>query len=377
MRLLSGSVCAAALAIGAWTAAARQQVPALAVESAAPRPRLHLRTTDSAGRPIEVEAVSAELSWVAAFPQKSPARWPDQFVPIVVPDRSAAHSLAWFGQHLAGTRVGPGEIVFDVEAGHRYRVGVIGPSEAWRPIQVDVPHGAIRADVTVVALADAGFGTLEVTPVDADGDAITTGIGVRIEQVQEGAPLLVDSFADEPGLPRTFSLPTGRYRVAIEGRPALDGWHGRLWSPSAYGRSKAEVEVVSGRTTQARVRVDTGARLHLKLRGDVLEEDRRAFTPRQDVAYIESISALAAKAAISLTTDGHWPHAVPFTYVMTGNSSSGTHVGPWLAIGSEQVSQLLPVGRFRLEAHMPGGRTASADVVLVDGDTTTVTLSFP
>jgi len=46
-----------------------------------------------------------------------------------------------------------------------------------------------------------------------------------------------------------------------------------------------------------------------------------------------------------------------------------------LEIRVEPASRVL--ARFRLEARMPGGRKASADVVLIDGETTAVTLSFP
>ncbi len=44
--------------------------------------------------------------------------------------------------------------------------------------------------------------------------------------------------------------------------------------------------------------------------------------------------------------------------------------------GSEAPSEVLPAGRFRVEARLPGGRVVLRTVVLVDGETTAVDLSF-
>jgi hypothetical protein len=375
-RSLFVTVAAAIVLIGALSGTTHSEGTSRSPRSDPGRARLHVRVLGSDGRPVENGVDADEDDWKLLFSLPLPERWPDEPTLVVVPERASAHLPPSSGSHLRGKRVGAGETVFDVVAGRSYRVGLTGPKQAWRPITVAIREDTSRVDVTLIAASEDAVGTLAITLTAEDGTFVQQDCVVRIEDADEGAPLLRAAVGYADDFNRSFVLPVGRYRVAVEGKPWLD-WHGGVVSPSRYGRSEIDVEVGPDRTTPVRVPLVAGARVDLHLLGKALAEDREAFAPRPDRLRVLDVDRAAECARVWLISDGHWPIPVAFTCPATGFGAGRPKVCRELIVGSSNVSELLPVGRFRLEARMPGGRTTSTEVVLVDRETTPITLSFP
>jgi hypothetical protein len=115
------------------------------------------------------------------------------------------------------------------------------------------------------------------------------------------------------------------------------------------------------------------------LAGEANAADRAAIegTYRNSSVGIENWrEVFPSRAALVLLAEGSRPIDVQFTEQWTRSSGAGTHLTKYLALDKQDVSQVLPAGRFTLEARLPGGRVARTPVVLVDGQTTEVALAF-
>jgi hypothetical protein len=297
--------------------------------------------------------------------------WSSTPTAVVEPGRDEVRLGPWGDERLKGVRVKTGEFAFDVPAGRRYSVGLIGGRQAWVPVDVVVPTAGGRVDVTLVA-RDGPHGTLVLSAVDPNGAEVRDGTVVRIEDAHRGVPLAIDEEMRGRAWPVRFELPVGEYRVAVEGAADVEDYHGTLRSARKHGRFEANVRVENGRETNVRAVLPVGARLHLKLEGVEQPEDLEALQAgHKGRTGLEYFSILAA---ITLVADDHWPEPVEFQYEIATTSAAGTHLRAALPIGTEGTSEPVSAGRFRLEARMPGGRMASCDVVLVDGQTTNATL---
>ncbi len=308
-------------------------------------------------------------------PGTPPERWPEKADVVVLPVRETAFLEEVFQPQLVGRGGGAGTMVFDVTEARSYRVGLIGGNSSWHPLTVDVPFGSGRIDVTLTA-ASAPLGTLVVRAEDPEGAKVRR-IHIRIEDELDGAPLLVRKPMYEAESTQSFRLPEGSYRVTIDSVPMTDSQHGALMIPAAFGRYEEQVRIVRDASTEVTARLPKGARLQLKVPGEVLEVDRTALHDLHPTwTYGGPIDGWAGRVNLWLCSDGHWPIPVAFTYVMSGSSAAGTHVGDWIPIGTEATSQLLPAGKYRLVGRMSGGRSGELDVVLVDGETTAATLEL-
>lgn len=304
-------------------------------------------------------------------------RWPADTTIIVQPVSGSAEPNGRESPRHAGSVDGEGVFVVPVVAGTRYRVGLIGGFQPWKPVDVEVPAFAGRTEVVVTATSVDARGLLSVRVVAGNGEALNGGYSIRIEDVAEGATLLFDDLRVNQGTPHEFKLPESRYRVVVRGEPFIEFHHGTLVGGSANGRFETLVDVSRDSTTRIDATLPAGARIRLSIAGEVLDEDREAvYAAHPGSTFGGPIEFWAGRAATTLVTADRWPIPVPFPYELTGSSAAGTHLGDWLALGSEGTSELLPAGRYRIEARLPGGRSTSAEVTLVDGQTTTVTLAI-
>jgi hypothetical protein len=333
------------------------------------RPHLAVRVVGSDGNPYPLPPASSQES--ADVPPES---WPTTGAVFVAPVAREAILEERLRARLPVQRVGV-EFVVEVEEGRRYLVGWAGSAQPWRPTEVEVPEGAGRVEVTLTLAPDAPAGEIAVSAFDAE-QSMATQVAIRIDDPITGLPLVNRASFYEKPWPQTFAVPAGEYRVVVEGAPIIEFWHGRLWGPRTLGRFETLVRVVAGQTSSVTAQLPQGAKMHLVLSGNVREDDREA--QRGQSFYGEDgIEYWASRATLTLVPPSGWPELPEFTFVIKGSSAAGTHLTSQLPLGSDEVSQVLPAGRFRLEARMPGGRVASKEIVLVDGATTDVALEIP
>lgn len=339
------------------------------------RPHIAVRVVDDQGATVARPATMPEDSWGGELSTLDPPEsWLTRWVVLAVPVASEAHLGPLWRPYLQPKLSGE-EIVFEVAEGQRYQVGLIGGSQVWRPKEVLIDPGATRVEVTLTASASAPMGEISVSAFDSERAAVFSNVSIQIEDPATGTPLVRrDFFYDKPW-PQRFQVPQGVYRVIVEGAPSTDLFHGTLMFPRGLGRHESLVHVSSGQESVVSAELPRGAKLHLTLAGEVLEEDREAIRRRSAGMHYE-LEYWANRAELTLVPPEGWPQPAMFTMELTGSSAAGTHLTSELALGSDSTSQILSAGRFRLEARMPGGRVASKEIVLIDGATTDVTLDL-
>lgn len=264
---------------------------------------------------------------------------------------------------------------FDVPADRRFNVGLFGGRQAWQPREVALPSGVGRFELVLPAI-ESDSGTLVLETLDSEGRKRGRDLVVRIEDPRRGVRLASLDRSENAAWPLEFELPVGDYRIAVEGLELVDSMHGSLVRSRNFGRWESLVQVQAGSRQSMRAVVPAGARLRLQLEGAVQAADcdatRRDFAP----ATTSSFEYWAERATISLRAPGRWPEPVLFKSRIEHSDNAGDYLQPLAPLGSTQTSEVLPAGRFLLEARLRGGRLASREIVLVDGETTDVTLHF-
>jgi hypothetical protein len=334
------------------------------------RPHIAVRVVDADGN-----RWAGAIGVDARFWARPVEVWPAGPQVVVAPSLADARLGDPETLALSGKRVGRSEVVFEVSPGRRYEVGLVGGPATWKPREVEVPLGSSRIDVTLAVPGSVRMGALVVSVHGPSGDALAGGVAIGIEDPASGVPLLLRDNFEHPG-PQRFALPEGTYRVVVDGVASTDPMHGTLWSPRSCGRFATTVRVESERTTELLAEVPAGARLHLVLRGETREEDRRAIRKRKPYVEPGSVDAWASEASIVLVFETSWPVPVEFTRHLGTTSAAGTELISYMQVGDEGTSEILPAGRCRLEARLPGGRVASQAIELLDGKLAEATLVF-
>ncbi|MFN0009252.1 MAG: carboxypeptidase-like regulatory domain-containing protein [Planctomycetota bacterium] len=339
------------------------------------RPHIAVRVVDVQGATVVRPVQTSTNSWlVEPTALNLPESWPEEWVVLAVPVASEAH-LGELGRPSLPPKQSGEEFVFEVVEGRSYQVGLIGGSQVWRPQEVLVDPGATRVEVTLTATANAPMGRISVSAFDPEGSPLFSNLSVLIADPTTGTPLVWrEPLSDNPW-PQKFELPEGDYRVVVEGAPTTDFFHGTLSVPAPWGRREVIVHVAAEKESVISAELPRGAKLHLVLKGTVVDADRDAIR-RQFAGMNYELEYWANRAHLMLFPPQGWPQPAVFTMELTGSSAAGTHLTSELPLGSDSTSQLLPAGCFRLEARMPAGRVASKDIVLVDGATTDVSLDL-
>lgn len=340
---------------------------------------LAVRTVDSRGDPWTGAVESGRTS--SSFDDGrigAPASWPEHVTLVVLPVASDAARGDPLRPRFLGSRDDAGVHVVPCVPGARYRVGLMGGNERWRPVEVDVPALAGRVDVTLVPTFDAALGSLVVQARGASGAALTSEYSIRVEDVDGGETLVLDEVDRWESGSGARRLPAGSYRVVVRAEPFVDDHHGTLMESAMLGSFESIVTIRQDETTTLVALLPAGARIRAKITGAALDEDTAAVRARCPSCALDFDAGFwIEQAATALHADGRWPIAVRFPWELETTSGAGTHLDAWLRVGRQGTSELLPAGRYRFEARMPGGRTASKVVDLVDGTTTDVELAIP
>lgn len=332
-------------------------------------PHMVVQLVDEDGAPWQGKLARAASFWSGASKE-----WSVAPRIVVAPARPSPLSASWesfgFADRVRGKGLGGGSMSFETQPGVDYLVGLAGGPGAWNPTLVHAPESGGRVDVELRVVPGPGMGSLSLTVSDANR-ALTDGIVVHVEDPDSGFTILSwDSW------PFEMTLPAGDYRLAVEGSAFTDSHHGTMLRPSNHGRFATSLHITAGQVTQVEAYLPTGARIDLTLGGETEDADRDAVLASWGEGVTGDLEFFATRARVRLLAEGHWPRRVEFRWEDTQTSAAGTHLTPNLEIGTQQVSELLPAGRYTLEAHMPGGRVASVPVTLVDGETLSVTLEL-
>lgn len=325
------------------------------------RPHLVVLVHGPDGSPVEGDVGFDEYAWR----EPDHAVWPREPWVIVAPELAGAPldtrldapldaPLDASGARLTGRRTADGRLVYEVEAGRRYQVGLIGGGHPWSPVEAEVPPGGARVDVALRLAPEVATGELAIDVADADGP-VRRDLEIRVEDPRDGVPLVWRAGFGRSTWPWRVTLPAGVYRLVVDGAASI-GAHGELHAPRDRGRFEREVAVVAGEETPVHAVLPEGARLVVRLAGEADEPEGR-------------------RARLLLCAPDGRPEEVLF--VREGSAAStlpGRHLERWLYLGDEGTTQALPAGRWTLVATLPDGRTAAAPVTLVDGETAEIIL---
>jgi hypothetical protein len=312
--------------------------------------------------------------------------WPEEPELLVTLSPRDAHLGGWSGAYLEASAIAPGEFVAELDEDLRVAttleldVGVLGGELPWRPRRVSVPPGSGRVDVEVVLPPAAPRGALVLDVVDASGAALIEQVRVRIDDPATGV-VLVDvpcDYTDEEDWPMRIPLPEGGYRLLVEGHPWIDDHHGTLMRRRAHGAHEQPLLIAAGVESRVTARLGEAARLALRVVGAATEADREAIRAQYDGKADDAfVDHWARFVRLRLEREGRWPESPQFArFAMEGTSAAGTHVFPSVAFGSDETSEPLTPGTYRLVATTAGGRELERDVTLVPGHTLSLTLGF-
>ncbi|MBK7877892.1 MAG: hypothetical protein IPJ77_19605 [Planctomycetes bacterium] len=369
-------LAAAAAAFLAPELAARSQLEAppasTRAPAAAPReaPRfgsLRVRATGE-GRATEPGGLEfAKSAWSEAR-----RTWPSGARLVV--ERAPEERAIDVSPVMAGSQERAGVVAFERLEPGRYVVGLLARDAAWEP-RVVLVRPDEWTEVELACTTPPANGTLLVDAALASG-ARSDALAVRIEDAATGVELLAqEAFAWGASPPATFELPAGRYRVVVEGAASV-GYHGTLESERAAGRVEELVTVEPGRATRVEARVPGGARLKLTVHAAIGERERAAFLARFGDQGEWNLDFFTHRATLELCRPGRAPLPADFRYELGTTSAAGTHVRPALTVGTTQVSELLPAGRFTLVARLTSGRSVEREIELVEGATLEVVLAI-
>ncbi len=314
-----------------------------------PAVELVVRLTDEHGAPWR------RLLRTAGWHPTEPARdWPDADELFVLElDRDHVP----LGR-LSGSTLEPGVARFELtRAPTRLLIGSWGPERGLAAQVVELPGLAQRHEIRLRAAPLVPRGSVQVAVSGPRGTPIPGDLVLRVEDPALRVVLFERRAGWSGPVGRRVTLPAGAYRFEV-----LDAAAGSELSPGVerlreLGSLTRGVDVIAGRDTRLEGRLAVGASVHLTLLGA-----RRPF--EDDL--------------VQLTLLGHGaPRPLLFRHAF-GPTLAGTCVGlrSALPLGAMQLSEATAAGDYELVARLADGREARAPVLLFDGLTTSVSLSF-
>ncbi len=341
------------------------------------RTYLAVKVVDEFGEPWTGGlSLGTPAAWGGRAYARPTNKWPEGNTLVVARARASALPGEDAEERIEGQLAGD-EYVFIVSEEAHLRIGMIGGTQTWNPIDVHVPSLAGRVEVTVAATSCNVRGKLSIVVRDTEGKTLTGACSIRIEDVDDGATLMFDDLREEGGSPRVHRLPEGRYRVVVQGEPLIEHFHGTVLAQGKRCRFEDVIDVQRDVTTDLVAVLPAGARIQLTLAGEVSDAGRQALRERYpNWPTGEWFDEFVGRATTTLVRADRRPIPVRFPYEIRSTSAAGTHLGDFLTLGAEQTSEPLPTGSFELVARLADGREARAPVELLDGVTTRVALAF-
>ena len=336
------------------------------------RPSIAVSLVDSSGQPQVLEPLpKSGGSW------NQQREWESGPVLKVMPHPEDNALRRGAGRVLSHRGADSTRHLFDVEPGHRYLVGLVGSGIVWQPLEVQVPHAADRVEVTYVVGRRVPTGTLALKVLSEDDHYRVT---VRPEG---GGPVVYhfdggswhDMLEEDPG---PIELAPGGYGIQVLGEAHVERQHGTLLAARKSGGWTGSFRIESGVTTALTADLGGVAHLRVTVEGQVLPEDVEAFERRTPDQHEDTVLHHSARAVLDLHRFGAAPERVSFQPQSEGGDPFylfGRRLEWGLPIGTTGTSEALDPGRYVLTARMLGGRFASKEVELVEGETLEVTLT--
>ena len=336
-------------------------------------PHLVVRVVDEQGKPVPPGFVHTP-----PYTSTPPTAWPERPRIVVATTSEALAQRSWVPFHLPWISTGredeAGVTIFEADAGADYWVELVGGPVHAPAQRVSTPPIPGPAYVELKAGPAPPRGRVSVSLAKQDSEKSPL-VAVQIEDLASGRPLYVNERST--GWPFEMSLPVGEYQLAVEGRPVIGRQHGILRRSASVGRFEARLRIAEGQTVPIVAAPPAGARIDLELSGRATEADKATIRAGWRGMFFSDIEWQAGRAEARLLAPGKWPRSVGFKVEWTGTSSAGTHLGYHISMGTRQTSEIVPAGDYTLLVLMPGGRTQSAEVSLIDGVTTPVKITFP
>jgi hypothetical protein len=335
------------------------------------RPHLVVRLLDDQGRPWAEELEIKERN---AFMGRE--CWPENGSLVVVPVASEVRFRESWREYVEGTWCDAGISVFEVEQDREYMIGVLGGEQAWDPVRVHIPPDATRTEITLAEPARSPMGRVSLNVRDASKKVVTDDISLKLEDPGSGFPVVSVARFDAAEWPVEFDVPVGRYLLSVEG---LDGRAECMYDLPAHrstGSWEELVEVLPNRKLEVAARLSQGAHFTLRIEGRPTDADRQATRERFPSLLDEFVEAESRLVSLTLEREGRWPRGVRLKEEWADGTTYGPILGSELAMGASATSQASSPGRYRLIGTSLSGRTASTEIVLVDGEATSAVLTF-
>jgi hypothetical protein len=250
-------------------------------------------------------------------------------------------------------------LVFEARQGLRYRIGLFGGEQPWRPVTVTAGPG--RTDVVLQVVTPRPCGELAVSVSDSAGP-VEDRVEIRVEDPDDGFVLLRTS--PSPRWPQMCLVPEGAWRVVVDGVPTYTYDEMDLIQKTRHGRFETRVTVQGGETTTVEAALPVGA---------LLQATASGIPPVGVELGDRWWDVLDHGVRLTLRAPGRWPHLVVFE---GPPRRPGPEMLQRLVLNTTATSERLPSGRWTLVGELPDGRVQSTEVVLVDGETTRARLEF-
>ncbi len=268
-----------------------------------------------------------------------------------------------------------------VQPGEHYSVQVIGAGFTGQVHRFQAPADGSHFELQVRETSPAPTGKVTVKlqrrGFNIGNSRYHDDLGLWIADLDSGWPLVSRGKYDKG--PSTFSLPPGRYRAVLEGRPFVDSHHGTLMTPRQAGRAEQIIEVHPGSEQTITLNMNSGGRLEIKLTGTATPEDKAAIKKRYNITdsnppWLEEESR---KAKITLSAPNFLSEPVLYSAEDGHDTSSfGIHLQRGWPLGKTHRSEVLPTGTYQLTATMPAGRSISTQVTIEENEVHQVTLAI-
>ncbi len=276
----------------------------------------------------------------------------------------------------------PNAMISTIRHGKTYAVQVIGGGFTGQVHRFVAGAAGAPTSIDVTEIPAATPGKLIVTPKRRDftlgEDMYDSEFGLWIADLESGLPL-ISRGRFEAG-PSEFSLPPGKYRLVLEGRPLIDTHHGSLLTRRRAGRVEQIVQVQSGVEQSIDLSMNSGGRILLTVDGQARPEDKEAIKQRFPNSDIDTprFAPMYESATVEIRALRFLTEPVQYSTMDAEDTSSfGRHLQDRWPLGKTEKSEVLPTGTYQLISTMPGGRTTSTQITIEENKTLEVTLKIP
>jgi hypothetical protein len=259
------------------------------------------------------------------------------------------------------------EVVFEVEPGMSYALGVAGtdcvPFET--VVTVAEQDRELRRTIRLAPLSE--FGQVEVR-LEGPGGRDPKGTNKLVLSLPMSRLEVAHVAANDAAPELVTRLAPGRYPLSGQ-YVRWVGMHGGADSEDPYGAIETEIEVEAGATTQRTLRLIATGGLEVHVRASGPPDLATWPVTREPTPSRSAYDPMATRVRLE-PKDGRESTTLSFY-----SRSHRTHDGPLLGETLPATSKIL-VGEYRLTAEVPGYPPLETTLTVREGETTRIELEF-